>query len=169
MGARRWPVALIAGVSLLLSGGYVFIYLYRWEWNRALISGVIFLAAEVAVVGWALNRKLNDVSRRFDAPRAERIGGHLSTARRDQPSNAFEWLRPDPGRTNVFVPILMGAGLVLSGLAWVVEWLGRSTAARMADDTLARRLSQLAPPAGGFLDDRRDPLRDLRAPVGGRR
>jgi hypothetical protein len=39
----------------------------------------------------------------------------------------------------------------------------------MADDTLARRLSQLAPPAGGFLDDRRDPLRDLRAPVGGRR
>lgn len=165
---RRWPVVVSAGVSLLLSGGYVFVYLYRWEWNRALISGVIFLAAEVAVIGWALNRRISEVGRRVDADRERRVSAHLSAARHE-PSTVFEWLRPDPGRMQVFVPILMGAGLVLSGLAWVVEWLGRSTAGRLVDDGLAKRLSQLAPPAGGFLDDRRDPLRDLRAPVGGRR
>lgn len=168
MGARRWPAVVIAGASLLLSGGYVFVYLYRWEWNRALISGVIFLAAEVAVIGWALNRRIAELGRQVDAERVRRLGGHLEAARQ-QPSAAFEWLRPDPGRTNVFVPILMGAGLVLSGVAWVVESLGRSTAGRMVDHVLAQRLSQLAPPPGGFLDDSGDPLRDLRAPVGGRR
>ena len=30
-------------------GAYVFVYLYRWEWNRALFAGVLFVAAEVAL------------------------------------------------------------------------------------------------------------------------
>jgi hypothetical protein len=169
MRNRRLIVGAVATVTLLLSGGYVFVYLYRWEWNRALISGVIFLAAEVAVIGWALNHRIGEVHRRLDEERSHRIGGHLADARREERSAAFDWLSPTSHRTNVFVPILMGAGLVLSGLAWLVERVARATAGRANDAGLAHRLSRLAPPAGGFLDDRVDPLRDLRAPIGGRR
>lgn len=166
MNGRKALIALIAAATLSASGVYMFVYLYRWEWNRALISGVIFLAAEVAVVGWALNNKLSDVGRRVDDVRTRRLAGHLADAR-DQPSTAFDWLRPDD-RLGVFVPILMGAGLFLSAIAWMVEKLGKATAGRADDRRLAANLSRLAPPAGGFLDDSGDPLRDLRGPRGGR-
>jgi len=167
MRPQRLLVMLLAVVTLALTGGYLFVYLYRWEWNRAIISGIIFLAAEVAVIGWALNNKLNELGRSVDRARADRIARHLD-ASRNQPSTAFDWLSPRESRTSVFVPILMGAGLAISGLAWVVEWLGRNTAGRVSDEHLARSLSRLAPPPAGFLDDRADPLRDIRAPAGGR-
>ena len=166
MNARKAMVLVLAAITLTASGGYMFVYLYRWEWNRALISGVIFLAAEVAVVGWALNSKLSDVSHQVDEIHARRIGRHLDAAR-NQPSTAFEWLRADD-KFGVFVPILLGAGLILSGVAWLVERLGRATAGRLNDRRLASNLSRLAPPVGGFLDDTGDPLRDLRGPAGGR-
>lgn len=168
MNARKAVIAFVATITLAASGGYLFVYLYRWEWNRALISGVIFLAAEMAVIGWALNTKLTDLSHQMDANRAPRIAAHLDTARRDEPSHAFDWLRESTTRTNVFIPILLSAGLVLSGLAWLVEKLGKATAGRSSDHRLATNLSRLAPPPGGFLDDRNDPLRDLRGPAGGR-
>lgn len=175
MRARRAVIALLAAVTLAVSGGYLFVYLYRWEWNRAIISGVIFLAAEIALIGWLLNGRLKAVSdslssslssRAHDQARHVRIAGHLSDAR-DRPSTVFDWLSPRNQRTGVFVPILMGAGLVVSGLAWLVEWLGRNTASRLSDDQLARGLAGLAPPPGGFLDDSHDVLRDLRAPRNG--
>lgn len=166
MNARKALVAMIAVVTLAASGTYMFVYLYRWEWNRALISGVIFLAAEIAVIGWVLNSRVADLAHRVDEARARRIAGHLDDAR-NTPSTAFDWLRPND-RLGVFVPILMGAGLILSGVAWIVEKLGKATAGRANDRRLAANLSRLAPPMGGFLDDRGDPLRDLRGPRGGR-
>jgi hypothetical protein len=166
MNVRKVLIALVAFATLAASGTYLFVYLYRWEWNRALISGVIFLAAEIAVIGWILNGKLTDLSHRVDDARTRRIAGHLDTAR-SEPSTVFDWLRPDD-RLGVFVPILMGAGLVLSGIAWLVERLAKATAGRADDRRLAANLSRLAPPEGGFLDDRADPLRDLRGPRGGR-
>jgi hypothetical protein len=166
MNLRKAFVGLVAFATLAASATYMFVYLYRWEWNRALISGVFFLAAEIAVIGWFLNSKVTDVGRRVDDARTRRIAGHLDTAR-NEPSTVFEWLRADD-RLGVFVPILMGAGLVLSGIAWVVERLGKATAGRANDHRLAANLSRLAPPPGGFLDDHADPLRDLRGPRGGR-
>jgi hypothetical protein len=168
MNARKALISLVAAVTLAASGGYLFVYLYRWEWNRALISGVIFLAAEIAVIGWALNSKISELGRQVDTMAATRIAGHLDAARQDQPSHAFDWLERSTTRTNVFVPILLSAGLILSGLGWVVEKLGKATAGRTSDRQLAAHLSRLAPPPGGFLDDHHDPLRDLRGPVGGR-
>lgn len=166
MNVRKLVAALIAVATLAASGAYMFVYLYRWEWNRALISGVIFLAAEIAVIGWVLNGRMSDLGRRVDDARSRRIAGHLDEAR-NRPSTAFEWLRSND-RLGVFVPILMGAGLMISGVAWVVEKLAKATTARADDRRLAHNLSRLAPPAGGFLDDRGDPLRDLRGPRGGR-
>jgi len=174
MNRRQAVMMLIGAATLIASGAYVFVYLYRWEWNRALISAAIFLAAEVAVLGWLLSRKLDTIGhdidtmgRELEAVRMRRIAGHLDAAR-DRPSTVFEWLRPEPDGTRVFIPVLLGAGLVFAALAWTVERISRLTAGRMSDRRLAAGLSRLALPPGGFLDDLDDPLRDLRGPTGGR-
>jgi len=164
--ASRITLLGIGGLTLAGSATYLFVYLYRWEWNRALISGMLFLAAEVGVMGLLVLSRVSELAHPPERRRA--IEDHLRAARR-QPSHVFDWLKTDASRANVFVPILMGAGLILSGLAWLVERLGRATAGRSADQTVARQLARLGPPAGGFLNDRADPLRVLRAPAGTKR
>ena len=58
----------------------------------------------------------------------------------------FAWLRSGSDRFSVFVPVLMGAGFVLSGLAWLVERLAHSTARPVLEDRLATRLSVVSLP-----------------------
>jgi hypothetical protein len=67
---------LFGVVVLAASGAYVFVYLYRWEWNRAIIAGTFFLATEVALLGStvltrlrALDAKLDDAAHRTDVAR----------------------------------------------------------------------------------------------------
>lgn len=161
---RRTLILLLAGWALVWSGMYVFVYLYRWEWNRAIISGVVFLAAETALIGWLLHGRIGRLERRYLDDRTRDIERRLAEAR-STPSTAFAWLDPRRQQTGVFLPMLMGAGLVLSGLAWVVEWFAKATAGRALDRDTAIRLSRLWPPPGGFLDTGQDPLRDLRGPT----
>ena len=63
--ARKLALAAL-GVVMAAAGWYVFVYLYRWEWNRAIVAGVIFLAAEVALLGSVLITRLSTLSRRLD-------------------------------------------------------------------------------------------------------
>jgi hypothetical protein len=156
----------VAGLTLAASGGYVFVYLYRWEWNRALMSSALFIAAEVALVAMVLGRRLAGIERRLDEPgRVER--DRVVTRLRETsppPKVKFDWLsRPD--QMNVFVPVLLGAGVILSGLAWLVERLARATARPAAERHLAGRLDRLRLPANGFLDPGRDPFAALRGPT----
>jgi hypothetical protein len=67
---------------------------------------------------------------------------------------------------NVFVPVLMGAGVLMSGLAWVVERLARATVRPAAERGLAAQLDGLALPAAGFLAGHDEPVDLLRGPVG---
>jgi hypothetical protein len=166
MNARRLG-AVAAAVTLLASGAYFFVYLYRWEWNRAQVSAVIFLAAEIGIVGWLVSDRLRRVERRLDRATSDDAERRLRVLREHAPAPrvTFEWLtRSD--RSSVFVPVLLGAGAVLSMLAWVVERLSRATAGRVAERGLALRLGALEPPAGGLLDhdDDNDPLAVLRGP-----
>ena len=72
-------------------------------------------------------------------------------ASRPAAPDRFEWLRPSSGQTSVFVPFLMGAGVLLSGIAWVVERLARPTARPAMERRLAQQMSSLmylAPPGG---------------------
>jgi hypothetical protein len=156
---------LAAFVTLAASGAYVFVYLYRWEWNRAQVSAAIFIAAEVALVGWLLADRVKRLERRLDANvlDAERRRLQILRATAPAPRTSFSWLA-HPERTNVFIPVLLGAGAVLSGLAWVVERLARATAGRAAEHGLARQLGDLDLPAGGLLDGGVDPLALLRGP-----
>lgn len=101
---------------LVVSAVYVMLYLYRWEWNRAMIAGVFFLAAEIAAVGIVL------------ADRLRPSGGQVELSRPtvDTGPPRFGWLEPD--RLSVFVPVLIGAGAIVSLGAYVIERVARATA-----------------------------------------
>jgi hypothetical protein len=190
MSARRLGL-LATLVTMGGAGWYVFVYLYRWEWNRALISGVIFLAAEIGLIGTLVIGRLVRIERRLDeggvpAPSgswssvSSRSSGPSSRAlRRVEPDPAvlarlresappprepFAWLTKRPQEVSVFVPVLLGAGAVLSGLAWVVERIGRRLTGPAQENSLARRLHAIAIPPGGFVGDH-DDRPDLFSPL----
>lgn len=157
--------ALAGTFTLVASGGYVFIYLDRWEWNRAQVSAAIFIAAEVGMIGWLLADRMRRIERRLDRAALEGEQRRLQIIRANAPvpKAGFAWLsRPD--QLNVFIPVLLGAGVVLSGLAWIVERVARATAGPAAERGLARRLGNLDLPPGGLLDGGHDPLALLRGP-----
>lgn len=164
--------ALLGGVTLAASGTYTFVYLYRWEWNRALMSAAIFIAAEIAVMGSLLAQRLKVLSDRVDGQEAGASASHTVRLDRIQsaapPARAnFAWLsRPD--QMNVFVPVLMGAGVLLSGVAWLVERVARVTVTPVAERGLASQLDGLTLPSHGFVTAERAPLDLLRGPVGRR-
>lgn len=165
MNARKIGV-LGAVATLVGSGAYVFVYLYRWEWNRAQVSAAIFIAAEIGLVGWLLADRMRRVERRLDLATLDGERRRLDVLRSTTPPPraGFAWLaRPDG--MSVFIPVLLGAGALLSGVAWVVERVARGTAGRAAEQGLARRLGALELPTGGLLDTGADPLALLRGPV----
>jgi hypothetical protein len=166
VNARRLG-AILAALTLAASGGYVFVYLYRWEWNRALVSAAIFIATEIAVTGWLLADRMRRVERRIDALATASQERRVLRLRETAPParTGFAWLAR-PNGMNVFVPVLMGAGVMLSALAWVVERIARATAGPTAERGLATRLGALDLPARGFLYAGQDPLDLLHGPAG---
>jgi hypothetical protein len=156
MSARR--VANLGGLLVLAaSGTYFFVYLYRWEWNRALFAGILFVATEVALATSTILERLRALGARLDeadrrAEHRERALAALRETRPDAPDR-FAWLRPDDGRLGIFVPLVMGAGVLASAVAWAVERLARATARPTLERSLAGRLDALAWPEGGLVDD----------------
>ena len=159
---RRIGVVLLL-VTLVASIWYFVAYLTLWEWNRALIAGTLLVAAEVGLVAILLLSRLDRLGRRIDeAGRAERIKARLDAAP-SSGSKSFAWLR-DPNQMNVFIPVLLGAGVLASGLAWIVERIARLTSRSGNTTSLSRDLAGLAPPEGGFLGGE-DPIDLLQRPL----
>jgi hypothetical protein len=155
---------VLAGGVLAVTALYFFVYLWRWEWNRALIAGVLFVATEVAIATATILNRLHRLGERLSAPDPAVLARIRETA--PPAHDHFEWLSPRSGRLGVFVPVLIGMGVVASGLAWLVERLARATAKPVLERGLAARLAPLAWPTGGLLpeaDD--DPLALLDGPV----
>lgn len=179
MSARRVSL-VVAAFTMAASGWYVAVYLARWEWNRALIAGVIFVAAEIALLGVLLLDRVVRLERRLDQPR--RSHGAVSRAvdpaavpRADVPRHPrrdpdprvldrlrdaappgrkpFAWLSNPANHTTVFVPVLLGAGVILSAAAWAVERVGRLSGGGSIDRHLAGRLDTLALPPRGLLGE----------------
>jgi hypothetical protein len=144
------------GVVLAASGAYVLIYLGRWEWNRSLLAGIFFLAAEVAMATAIVLQRMRSMERSIGQgiarARAEAaVAGPPPALARIQetappPSDPFAWLRPRSDQFGVVGPILMGVGVVASGLAWLVERLARATARPALERGLAEHLRVLAWP-----------------------
>lgn len=166
MSAARRAGAAAALATLVASGAYVFVYLYRWEWNRALVSGVIFIATEVGVMTWLLADRIRRLEHRIAREDAdgERRRRDLLRSSAPPPRTSFAWLaRPD--RTSVFIPVLLGAGALMSGVAWVVERVARGTAGRVGEHGLAARLGAIDLPGDSLLDTGHDPIALLRGPT----
>jgi hypothetical protein len=142
---------------LAVSGVYLLVYLYRWEWNRALIAGLFFLAAELAFIGSTIRADIRALAARTDALEASaqrRLHSVLGAAG-TRPARPFQWLDDAvESGAGVFVPVLLGAGVILSAAAFVVERMAGAVAHSTLDHTSARRLVQLEPPAGGLLASR---------------
>ena len=162
---RPGRIAGVLGLAVMASTAlYFFVYLWRWEWNRALIAGMLFVATEVAVATVAVLNRLRRLAEQLASPDP----GVLARIRESAPPprDQFAWLSPKSGQMGVFVPVLIGMGVIASALAWVVERLARATAGPVLERGLAARLSPLAWPAGGLVpggDD--DPLALLDHPV----
>jgi hypothetical protein len=163
MMLRRIPL-LLGLVTAIGAGWYFFKYLTKWEWNRALVAAAIFLALEIALVGASLFERMRKLDRslselRQSQPRSREPRPDLLVRIREAapaPRNPFAWLTPD--RSNVFIPVLLGAGVIMSGIAWVVEKIARATAGPQLERGLALQLEALAPPSGGLLVGEGDPL-----------
>jgi hypothetical protein len=137
-----------------VSGAYLIVYLYRWEWNRALISGLFFLVAEIAYIGSSLRSEIAALRARIDAfeTRAGPARPEHQTAPAARPSRSFAWLRESAsGHMSVFVPVLLGAGVILSALAFVVERVAGIVARPATGRVPTRRLFALDTPPGGLL------------------
>ncbi len=154
------------------AGSYVVIYLYRWQWQRAVLCGVLLLVVEVMLLGITLIGRLSRIEEqvretqdqvRESGRRQQDVLARLRETPVRQGAGRFRWLDEPAERTFVFVPVLMVTGVLLSGLAWVVQRVA-SVTAKPAERRLAGRLAVLAAPDPAADTD----LEDL-PPAGGRR
>jgi hypothetical protein len=162
---------LLGAIVLAVSGGYMLVYLFRWEWNRAIISGIFFVSAEIALASSMILRRLRSLEQP-PAGRPEAVTAAYETLRAadvERP-NPFRWLTAATnGRTlPVLVPVLLGAGAVLSAIAYVVERIAEATALPAFDRQVAQRLATLAHPPAGLLSGPVDPVAVV-GPNGARR
>jgi hypothetical protein len=145
-------IAWLAGIGTLVSGAvYMIVSLNRWEWNRALFFGLIVLIAEVGLGTALILRKLGQLEhRRQIDPEV------LATLRTTRPPSRgrFEWLKESAsGQLNVFITFLVGGGVLLSAVAWVVDQLGARTSTPIGEQRLAAKLGLISYPRGGLVVD----------------
>jgi hypothetical protein len=145
-------IAWLAGIGTLLAGAlYMVVSLNRWEWNRALFFGLIVLIAEVGLAtGLVLRRlaRLEHVSSRVDPA----VANIIREARSPSPDR-FAWLRESNQNLNVFITFLVGGGVILSGIAWVVDRVASKTSSPAGEERLGRQLNPISYPSGGLLLD----------------
>lgn len=149
----RYVSLVIGGLTAAGAATYGVVYLTRWEWQRALICGVLLLVVEGLIVCALLLSRLGRLERQIAASelRTEEVARRLRESRAQERDAArFRWLEPrDPDgthRTYVFVPVLMATGVLLSGVAWIVQKISAATAGPGAERRLAGRLTRLTAP-----------------------
>jgi hypothetical protein len=144
-------IAWLAGIGTLLGGAfYMIVSLNRWEWNRALFFGLIVLIAEVALATGLVLRRLSRLEYRTRADPT--VTGILRETRPPSPDR-FAWLRDSTKELNVFITFLIGGGVILSGIAWMVDRIASNTSSPAGEQKLSRQLSSISYPSGGLLLD----------------
>jgi hypothetical protein len=145
-------ITWLAGIGTLLAGAiYMIVSLNRWEWNRALFFGLIVLIAEVALATGLVLRKLGHLERsqRHDPA----IRALLRDSRAPAP-NRFAWMKDSArGDLNVFITFLVGGGVIVSAVAWMVDRVAAKTSTSVAEERLASELDAISYPRGGLLLD----------------
>jgi hypothetical protein len=143
-------IAWLATIGTLLAGlAYMVVSLNRWEWNRALFFGLIVVMAEIGIATALVLRRLS----RLEQTKLDPAVLAILQESRPQHPHRFRWLEESAGRMQVFITFLVGGGVILSGLAWVVDRLGAKTATPAGEQHLARRLGAISYPRGGLVVD----------------
>jgi hypothetical protein len=137
----RVLIRIVAWLVAISSGVFMLVYLYRWEWNRAMICGLFFVAAELALASTAIMARLRKVEERLDDIGSRSAAPGPPSADDDR-LGPFAWLQESHGET-VFVPILLGVGVIISGIAWVIERVASASWSIGGDTAAARRLRRL--------------------------
>jgi hypothetical protein len=132
-GVVRFIPRLLNVVVLFVSGAYLLVYLYRWEWNRAVISGMFFIAAEIALATSLILAQLRRQATATESMTARTI----TDVNAAKPAQSFAWLARND-RMGVFIPVLLGAGVILSALAYLVERIAGAVAGPTVDRHSAR-------------------------------
>ena len=136
---------LLGLMMLGFTGIYTIVYVYRWEWNRALFVGMLFVAVEVALALALVLRRLALLEQRVSpSSDDDAVIAHLRATAPER--NHFAWLERSMTEPNVFITVLLGAGVLLSGITWLVDRLATRTASPTLERSLARRLSGAAFP-----------------------
>ncbi|MDX2931027.1 hypothetical protein [Streptomyces ipomoeae] len=158
---------LFGGAAAFGAGVYFVIYLYRWQWQRAILCGVLLLIVGVLLLGIVLLGRLSRIEERIreNDRRQQDVLARLGQTQARERGDRFRWLEDPTSRTYVFVPVLMVAGVALSGIAWLVQRIASATARPTAERRLAGRLAVLTAPESAPDTD----LEDVRPPVGGGR
>lgn len=143
-------VGWLAGLATLLGAlGYMIVSLNRWEWNRALFFGLIVLIAEVGLAAALILRRLGQ-----SRPSAHDVDPTTVAALQDtrpRRPDRFAWL--EPTRMSVFITFLVGGGVLVSAIAWLVDRIAGSTTTPAGEVRLARQLGAISYPRGGLLVD----------------
>jgi hypothetical protein len=143
----------LATVILAVSSIYVVIDLARWEWNRAVISALVMIAALIVLVAMILFRQLHRIEQRMDAlERSSTVNtlGALRSANDAAAGRHFRWLERPPDRLGVFIPVLLGAGVLMSLVAYLIERIAGLFAAATLDPRTASRLGADLPLGAGL-------------------
>jgi hypothetical protein len=146
-GVLRAIGQLLGAVVLVVSGAYLLVYLYRWEWNRAIVSGIFFLAALITLSTMLVLRAVRQATDHLDrlsarAAREDATRTILGQVNADHARRHFAWLEGRHSRLSVFIPVLLGAGAMLSGVTYLLE----RTASAIAGATIDRRTARLLAP-----------------------
>ena len=144
-------IAWVAGLStFVLGAAYMIVSLNRWEWNRALFFGLIVLIAEIGLATGLVLRRLTRMEYSRTADRA--VSEVLRDTRPAVPDR-FAWLKRSAEQSNVFITFLVGGGVILSGVAWVVDRVASKTSTPAGEQKLASQLGPISYPRGGLLVD----------------
>lgn len=144
-------IAWVAGVATLLTGAlYMIVSLNRWEWTRALFFGLIVVIAEIGLATGLILRRLAHLEHSLAADQA--VVELLRESRPPEPDR-FAWLKTSVGQSNVFITFLVGGGVLISGVAWIVDRVASKTSNPVGELKLARALAPISYPRGGLLLD----------------
>ncbi|GHH85274.1 hypothetical protein [Streptomyces capitiformicae] len=155
---------LFGGAAAVGAAVYFVVYLYRWQWQRAILCGVLLLIVGVLLLGIVLLGRLARIEERIRESdrRQQDVLARLRQPTVRERDERFRWLEDPASRTYVFVPVLMVTGVLLAGVAWLVQRIATVAARPTAERRLAGRLSVLAAPDTAPDTD----LEDVR-PLGG--
>jgi hypothetical protein len=148
-------IAWLAGIgTLVAAGAYMVISLNRWEWNRALFFGLIVLIAEVGLATGLILRRLSRLEHAQHQVIDPAVSEILRATRPPHPDR-FAWLKEAAAGTgtNVFITFLVAGGVLMSGIAWIVDRVASTTSTPVGEERLARELGNISYPRGGLLVD----------------